>query len=142
MISLEWVSIGYLVVVFLLLFGTTKKVKTWYLSIYAGIVAVFIIGELIIKFITGFFQKGHSDWATTNGPITLGYWVVPFYILLAIALLVLIDFRLIKRATRSEITTKTKWIPIILTILFNLIYIGFGCFVLFFVTFMFFPFGP
>ncbi|WLR49835.1 hypothetical protein LC040_11020 [Bacillus tianshenii] len=126
-------------VVAALLIGASKKVKLWFGSIYGGMIAIFLAGELYIKTKTGFF-KDKGEWLSSGGSIELGDWVVPFYITLMITLVVLIDFRIFKKA--YEVEGSTRWSLIVLGILFTLVY-GVGVVAsLFFVAFMFYPFAP
>ncbi|WP_028400127.1 hypothetical protein [Ectobacillus panaciterrae] len=137
---MEFAAFLYLAVVVLLLIGTSKKAKLWFGSIYGAMITIFIAGTLTIKYQTGFFDTAKSAWRSGEAPETLGSWVVPFYIIAAIALLVLINFRLIKKALYSE--GAVKWVFIILAGLLSLLYVVAAYLGLFIVGFLFFPFAP
>ncbi|PLR95131.1 hypothetical protein [Bacillus sp. T33-2] len=136
---MEIAAVIYLIVVFLLLIGTTKRVKFSFGGIYGGMVLIFVAGELYIKAQTGYY--GDRDvWLDSGASETLGKWVVPFYLILAAALLILINFRLIKRALHSD--QSVKWTLFILTGFVSILYISLIYVGLFIVAFMFFPFAP
>jgi hypothetical protein len=135
----EFAAIVYLILVFLLVLGTPKKVKWWFLGLNGGLVLVFITGTLTIKSQTGYFHD-RSSWMNHHGPVALGNWVVPFFLLFALALLVLIDYRVFRKLRTFDKTG--KWVVGIFTILFDLIYLGGVYMCLLFVAFLFYPIKP
>ncbi|MDT8860141.1 hypothetical protein N0O92_07835 [Alkalihalobacillus sp. MEB130] len=96
---------------------------------------VFIGVSQLIKLQSGFFES-----RTTETSEAVGQWVVPCFVILAIYLLGLINYRLIKVALKQQ--SWVKWGVIALDILLSLIYLSAGAFALFIVTFTYFPFAP
>jgi hypothetical protein len=78
--------------------------------------------------------------AKLEAPMTLGKWVVPYYLIFSLSLLGLILFRFIKKIIRSR--REVWWRLSIITFLFTAAYLIFGDLSLFVVYFMFFPFAP
>ncbi|MED1204688.1 hypothetical protein [Heyndrickxia acidicola] len=131
---MEFAAIVYYILVVLLVLGLPRKIKGWFLGLNGGLVLVFIIGALTIKFRTGYFQD-RSRWMNQHGSVVLGSWVLPFFLLFAIALLALIDYRIIRKLGTFDRTG--KWVVGIFTVLFDLIYLGGVYMCLYFLSFLF-----
>ncbi|MCT2536437.1 hypothetical protein NC661_03745 [Aquibacillus koreensis] len=118
-----------------LLIGLSRKEKKWIGGIGGLMALVFIVVSQIIKLQTGFY----GEWSQEVSE-TVGQWVVPCFLVLGIYLLGMINYRWIKAALNKELWV--KWLLLGLDILFSLVYIWFGGFVLFIVAFTYFPFAP
>ncbi|MCL7745652.1 hypothetical protein [Halalkalibacter alkaliphilus] len=118
-----------------LLIGMTKQEKKWFGGIGGIMAVIFIVVSQIIKLQSGFFVERSVE---TSEPV--GQWVVPCFIVLALYLLGMINYRWINAALKKQ--SWQKWGLISLDILFSLIYLCFGAFALFVVTFTYFPFAP
>ncbi|WP_106498320.1 hypothetical protein [Lentibacillus sp. Marseille-P4043] len=118
-----------------MLIGTTKQEKKWIGGIRALLAVVFIMVSQIIKFQSGFFE-------TRSVAVSeiVGTWVAPYFIILGLYLLGMINYRLIKTALGRKIWE--RWGLILFDILLSLVYLWFGSTALFVVAFTYFPFAP
>ncbi|WP_163970392.1 hypothetical protein [Oceanobacillus halotolerans] len=115
--------------------GMTTNEKKWIGGIGGLLALIFIVVSQIIKLQSGFFEGRTVE---TAEPV--GEWVVPGFLVLGIYLLGMINYHWIKAAWKKD--TWGRWGLIILDILFSLLYLLFGSFVLFIVAFTYFPFAP
>jgi hypothetical protein len=100
---MEFIAFLFLALVYAMLIGTSKKIKIIFGGLIGALVSVFIAGSLIIKYQTGFFHMSKSAWRTSDASITIGKWVIPFYVIAALILLILFNFRFIKKAVHPDI---------------------------------------
>jgi hypothetical protein len=137
---MEFIALIYLAVVFVLLKGVTKKQKMWIGGTFIFLVVTFIIGTLFIRYKTGFFHLDRFEWINSGASVILGKWAVPSYLIFAFAFLLLTLFRLIQRILAAS--PKRKWLLLVFTIVFTIVYIAFVYISLLFVGVLFFPFAP
>lgn len=130
----------YLLLVCCLLIGATKKLKLWFGSISGLLVIIFLTGAQIIKYQTGFYNLSSSAWRSSGASETVGNWVVPGFIVLGVALLTLIEFRMIRKA--CQIRSSIKWLIVFLALFLAVAFIWLGYMLLFIVAFQYFPFAP
>ncbi len=119
----------------ILLIGMTNREMKWIGGIGGLLVSVFIVVSQIIKFQSGFFE-GQS----TEASEAVGQWVVPSFVVLGIYLLGMINYRWIKAALKRQ--SWVKWGLLALDLLFSILYLYIGAFLLFIVAFTYFPFAP
>ncbi|OEH92906.1 hypothetical protein [Bacillus solimangrovi] len=136
----EFFAVFFIIFVFVLLTGTSKRVKVWFGTIYTSIAIIFITGSLVVRFRTSYFKLSEKEWIANDGQVKLGDWVIPFYLIGAALLLILIDYRFYQKASESDGTS--KWMFIILGSLFSLFYCFSVLSMLLAVAFMFYPFAP
>ncbi|KHF41708.1 hypothetical protein [Halalkalibacter okhensis] len=136
MLTIDYVIFALFVVVGgCLLIGMSKKEKRWFGGIGGLMASIFIVVSQIIKLQSGLFEE-----RTVESSEPVGQWVVPFFIVLGLYLLAMINYRWIKFALTKQ--SWQKWVFICLDILFSFIYLLFGSFALFIVVFSYFPFAP